>query len=140
MPFKAGKKPSDVSKKIDLIMKKGLPRKVNKGLFAMYNTLSATANYYVPVDTSTLIKSRAQKIRRNGNKWRLTYGYYTKYAAALHSPKPSGKMNGWSPVRPGTKGKKGGGYNPNARQGWMDIAWDVSGEEALRIFKRIVSE
>jgi len=98
----------------------------------MYATLSGTADYYVPVDTAALVKSRTSRIRRDGNEFKLTYGYYTNYAAYLHD------NYDWKPKPPNTDGKKGGGYNPNARPDWLNIAWNEAGDDAMRVFKRIV--
>lgn len=98
----------------------------------MYATLSGTADYYVPVDTSDLVKSRTSRIRQEGTDWRMTYGYYTGYAQYLH------ESTNWQPKPPGSPGKPNGGYNPNAKPGWLNLAWDESGDEARRVFARII--
>ena len=125
MPFKAGKSPADVALKVNKALTEDLPRDVERGLFTMYTILAGTADFYVPVDTSTLVKSRSYRIRKTRNNWRLTYGYYTDYAAALHN------KNNWLPRPPNEGGKKGGGYNPNAQFDWMNIAWNEVGDEAM---------
>lgn len=132
MPFKAGKSPSDVNDRISKILKDELPKNIEAGLYGMYTVLGGTADFYAPVDTTALIKSRDRKIEQTTGGWKLTYGYYTEYAAALHDPE--GELKGWKPKPPNTQGKKGGGYNPNAREGWMTIAWSESGEEAMKVF------
>ncbi len=149
MPFKSGKSPADVARKLNKILTEDLPKNVEAGLYTMYTTLAGTADFYVPIDTSTLIKSRSYRIRKDGNGWGLTYGYYTEYAEALHSPKPGGKMDGWKPVDPYERewrtrsasefsGNGTGGWNPNARQGWMNIAWEEVGNEARNQFAKMI--
>lgn len=149
MPFKPGKSPSDVSSRLRFILESELPKDIERGLFTMYTTLAGAADYYVPVDTATLVKSRTYRIRNEGGKWRMAYGYYTDYAEALHSPTRGGKMDGWKPVDPYERewrsksasefvGGGTGGYNPNARQGWMNIAWNEVGDEAVRNFARMI--
>lgn len=132
MPFKPGKSPSAVSSRLRFILESELPKDIERGLFTMYTTLSGAADFYVPVDTSTLVKSRTYRIRQEGGKWRMTYGYYTDYAAALH------ERTDWQPKPPGTPGKPNGGYNPNAKPGWMNIAWNEVGDEAVRNFARMI--
>ena len=132
MPFKAGHSPTDVSKRLQKILTTDLQKDTEAGLFAIYATLSATADYYVPVDTSDLVQSRTSRIRKQGSDWVMTYGYYSDYAAALH------ERTDWNPKPPNTPGKKGGGYNPNARPDWLNLAWQESGDEAMSIFARII--
>lgn len=132
MPFKAGKSPADVARKINKALTEDLPKDVERGLFTMYTHLASHADEYTPIDTGTLRKSRSYRIRNNGNGWRLTYGYYTDYAAALH------ERTDWSPRPPNTPGKKGGGYNAEARPNWMNIAWQEEGEQAVRLFANMI--
>lgn len=132
MPFKAGKSPADVARKINKVLTEDLPKDVERGLFTMYTILAGEADFYVPVDTSTLVKSRSYRVRDNGSGWRLTYGYYTDYAAALH------ERTDWNPKPPNTPGKKGGGYNPNAVSNWMNVAWNEVGDEAVRAFANMI--
>lgn len=149
MPFKAGKSPADVAKRINKALTQDLPKDIEKGLFTMYTHLASHADEYVPIDTGALIKSRSHRIRKNGEKWRLTYGYYTDYAQALHSPKPGGKMDGWKPMDPYERewrtksaseftGSGSGGWNPSATQGWMNIAWNEVGDEAKKLFANMI--
>jgi hypothetical protein len=132
MPFKPGKSPTDVSKKIQRILTTELDANIEKGLFTIYTMLSGTADFYVPVDTSTLVQSRDYRIREESNRWQMTYGYYTKYAQYLHD------SNNWSPKQPGTPGKPNGGYNPNARSDWLNVAWAEVGQDAIRQFANMV--
>tara|TARA_S200002703_G_scaffold90114_1_gene77743 strand:+ start:2161 stop:2565 length:405 start_codon:yes stop_codon:yes gene_type:complete len=132
MPFKQGKSPADMSRKIKKILETELPANIEKGLYSMYTILGGKADYYTPVDTTNLVQSRTYRISNTGDGWRMTYGYYTDYAAALH--------NGanWQPKPPGTPGKTNGGYNPNAKPGWMTIAWNEQGENAIKAFGRMI--
>lgn len=149
MPFKAGKSPADVARKINKALTEDLPKDVERGLFTMYTILAGEADFYVPVDTSTLVKSRSYRTRQTGEKWHLTYGYYTDYALALHSPEPGGKMDGWKPMDPYERewqtknaseftGNGSGGWNPSATQGWMNIAWNNVGDDAVRAFANMI--
>lgn len=132
MPFKQGKTPADIARKINKELTVELPKNIERGLVAMYNELAGTADFYVPIDTSALVQSRSYRIRPSGDSWTLTYGYYTDYAAALH------ERTDWQPKPPDTKGKKGGGYNENAKPNWMNIAWNEVGDDAVRIFARLI--
>lgn len=132
MPFKSGKSPTDVAKKLNKTLTQDLPLDIEKGLFSMYTILSGTADYYVPVDTSALVQSRTSRIRKAGDNYRLTYGYYTEYAQYLH------ESRNWEPKPPGTPGKPNGGYNPNAKPGWLNLAWNEAGDEARKAFARII--
>ena len=132
MPFKPGKTPADVAKKINKALTVDLPANIERGLFSMYTELAGTADFYVPVDTSALVQSRSYRIRPSGDGWQLTYGYYTDYAAALH------ERTDWQSKPPNTKGKKGGGYNENAKPNWMNIAWNEVGDGAVKLFGRMI--
>ncbi|QGZ13103.1 hypothetical protein [Alteromonas phage XX1924] len=132
MPFKQGKSPADVAKRINKALTQDLPKDIEKGLFTMYTHLAGTADFYVPIDTGALIKSRSHRIRKNGEGWTLTYGYYTDYAAVLHN------RNNWRPRLPNSKGKNGGGYNENARSQWMNVAWNEVGDEAKKLFANMI--
>jgi hypothetical protein len=132
MPFKQGKTPADVARKINKALTVDLPKNIESGLIGMHNELAGTADFYVPIDTSALIQSRSYRIRPSSEGWTLTYGYYTDYAAALH------ERADWQPKPPNTKGKKGGGYNENARPNWMNIAWNEVGDDAVRTFGRLI--
>ena len=132
MPFKAGKSPADVAKKINRALTQDLPKDIERGLFTMYTHLAGTADSYVPEDTTMLVQSRSHRIRRNNDNWRLTYGYYTDYASALH------ERDNWNPRPPNTRGKKGGAYNPDAKPHWMNIAWNEVGDEAQKLFANMI--
>lgn len=132
MPFKAGKSPADVARKINKALTEDLPKDVERGLFTMYTHLAGMADFYVPIDTGILVDSRSYRMRKNAEGWRMTYGYYSDYAAALH------ERTDWKPKPPNTPGKKGGGYKPEARPNWMNIAWQEEGEQAVRLFANMI--
>lgn len=133
MPFKQGKTPGDVARKINKALTVDLPKDMERGLYTMYTHLAGTADFYVPVDTSDLVQSRSYRIRANeSGGYTMTYGYYTDYAAALH------ERTDWQPKPPNTLGKKGGGYNPEAKPDWMNIAWSEAGHDAIKNFARMI--
>ena len=132
MPFKKGKSPADVAKRINKALTEDLPKDIERGLFDMYAKLSGHADYYTPLDTGALRNSKSYRIRQNGDKWVMTYGYYTEYAAALHV------RTDWPPKPPGSHGKPNGGYNPDAESNWMNIAWNEVGDDAVKNFARMI--
>ncbi len=140
MPFKSGKSPSDVSRKIKDALERELPKDIERGLYTMYTVLGGASDYYVPVDTNNLVRSRDQtvRIRKEQGGWRLTYGYfaYTEdgfdYAKYLH------ETTDWKPKPPGSQGKQGGGYNPNAQPDWLNLGWRDAGQRAISAFAKKV--
>lgn len=132
MPFKAGKSPADVARKINKALTEDLPKDVERGLFTMYTHLAGMADFYVPIDTGSLVDSRSYRMRKNAEGWRMTYGYYSDYAAALH------ERTDWNPKPPPKGEDGGGGYNPEARPNWMNIAWQEEGEQAVRLFANMI--
>jgi hypothetical protein len=129
MPFVKGKAPSDVNKRLSKMAEKTLPDNIKQGLYSMYQVLGSAADFFVPVDTTDLIKSKSFKITQSGFKFTLTYGYYTEYAAYLH------ESFNWNPRPVGAPGKKGNQWNPNAKPKWLDLAWKQSGKDAIVSFK-----
>jgi hypothetical protein len=146
MPYKKGRSVSDVNNKIDDFVNKEIPQKIEVGLYSVATSLGGYADFYVPVDTNALMNSREHKVSKVGANFVATVGYYQKYAAALHSPKPGGKMDGWKPRTPEMRaelksaknytGRAIGGFNINAKQGWLNIAWKWKGEELLEKFRK----
>ena len=145
MPYKSGKSVADVNNKIDKFVNKEIPQKIESGLYSVATSLGGYADFYVPVDTNALMNSREHRVAKVGANFVATVGYYQKYAAALHSPKPGGKMDGWKPRTPEMRaeaksaknytGRSIGGFNINAKQGWLNIAWEWKGEELLKKFR-----
>jgi hypothetical protein len=146
MPYKKGRSVADVNNKIDNFVNKEIPQKIEAGLYSVATSLGGYADFYVPVDTNALMNSREHRVAKVGGNFVATVGYYQKYAAALHSPKPGGKMDGWKPRTPEMRaelksaknytGRAIGGFNINAKQGWLNIAWEWKGEELLEKFRK----
>ena len=135
MPFKNGKSFTDLNVKIKKTFE-NIDNNVEAGLYELGGDLGLLADFYVPVDTNNLINSRAMKVSKNGESFTMSIGYYQDYAAALHSPKKGGKMDGWKPRPVPSPGKKTGGYNSDAKQGWLNAAWDEDGERLLNEFAK----
>lgn len=123
MPFKQGKSFKEVNESLKYWIERGLPEKIEKGIYNLGFSLGAEADFFVPVDTAALMNSRRVKVDSKKGAHTVTVGYYTDYASYLHNPKAGGKMDGWDPVKPPAPGKKTGGYNANAKQGWIETAW-----------------
>lgn len=95
--------------------------------------VQSRAQYYTPLDTNALINSQYREIKKDGNKWVVRIGYTQNYAAPLHSPET--KMVGWKPRPPDSPGKRGGGYNPNAREGFLTLGLNESEDNIQQILK-----
>jgi len=145
MPFKSGKSIDDVNKSIEGFVSKTIPRRIRKELYILGKGLGNFADFYVPVDTKNLVNSRKESVSFRGDYFTVSVGYYTAYAGALHSPKPGGKMDGWRPMTPEDReyktrsaknfvGGGTGGFNINAKQDWLNIAWEWKGDELLEDF------
>ena len=134
MPFKSGKSFNDVNKRIRDFTDDILPKRIQGELYDLITALGGYADDYTPIDTVTLRNSRTQTVNPSPTGFRATLGYYTGYAAALHNPKEGGRLDGWKPKPVPSPGKKTGAYNPQARQGWINIAWAQYGPELLEEF------
>lgn len=132
MPFK--KNFDTVNANIKKAFGEKLNRDIEAGLYSLGLGLGAESDHYVPVETADLVNSRTQRVEDSGNMVTLTLGYYQTYAAALHSPKKGSKLDGWKPKPVPSPGKLTGGYNPNARQGWLNVAWRDNGDKLLKDF------
>jgi hypothetical protein len=150
MPFKKGKAPKDLNKKIEEFVNKEIPQRTEAGLYSLAVALGGYADFYVPVETNALMNSRQHRVAKVGNNLVATVGYYQKYAAALHSPKPGGKMDGWKPRTPEMRaqlksaknytGRGTGGFNINATQGWLNVAWKWKGEELMEKLRERIAK
>lgn len=116
MPFKSGKSPINVSDKLNKELGMIADVKLKRANKIVGLLIAARADQYVPIDTNALLNSREVKTAKNDGGYRTTIGYYQDYAAALHSPKAGSKLDGWKP-----KKNKTGGFNPRAKQGWIDL-------------------
>lgn len=130
MPFKPGKSFENVNNALNRKISKDIPNNIGNGLFKVYQTLSATADKYVPIDTTDMIKSKRFQIIKSGQySYTMTYGYYTEYAKYLHN------SFDWSPRPVGAPGKRGNQWNPNAKPEWLNLAWKESGQKAMKLFE-----
>jgi len=120
-------------------------------VFTAAALIKARAQQYVPLDTGALQNSspvsKAEEI--GGNIVRSTIQYLQDYASYLHDPKPGGKMDGWQPVLPEVRAMKmsaknypasgvSGGFNPDARQGWLYIGAEEAKPAVDAAFKEIM--
>lgn len=135
MPFKNGKSFNDLNVKIKKTFER-IDNNIESGLYELGTGLGLRADFYVPVDTNNLVNSRNVKVSSVGDNVTVTIGYYQSYAAALHSPKKGGRMDGWKPKPVPSPGKETGGYNADAKQGWLTIAWNEIGEKLVEDFSK----
>jgi hypothetical protein len=136
MPFKSGKSPKDVAKKVNDKIDHIVNVQLEGALTAVVYAIGGRADFYVPVDTNALMTSRETHVIPHKNGYRATLGYYQNYALALHGTATYSPL--WKPKPPGSPGKPTGGYNASARPGWifMGVAeTDVEGmfAEAMKI-------
>ena len=139
MPFKPGKSPQDAARRINTKLNNIANKKVQRGLTKVLYLLGGRADQYAPVDTKALINSRFIKIESTatGGKFRGIIGYAQPYAVPLHNPKPGGKMDNWKPVKPPAPGKPTGGYNAEAKQGWIQLGLDeIWPEKVKQVFMK----
>jgi hypothetical protein len=136
MPFKSGKSPKDVAKKVNDKIDHIVNVQLEGALTAVVYAIGGRADFYVPVDTNALMNSRETHVIPHKNGYRATLGYYQNYALALHGTATYSPL--WKPKPPGTPGKPTGGYNASARPGWIFIGvaeTDVEGifAEAMKV-------
>ena len=117
MPFKAGKSPKDVTKKVKARIDNITSEKLESALTTVAYAIGGNADFYVPVDTTALMNSRDIRVTPQQGGFRATLGYYQNYAAALHGSQTYSPL--WKPQMPGTPGKKTGGYNSSATPQWI---------------------
>lgn len=77
------------------------------------SAIGTRANFYAPLDTSALINSQFREVARSGSGVRGRIGYTQNYAAALND------RDDWTPQSAQTRPIGTGGYNPNARPGYL---------------------
>ena len=117
MPFKQGKSPKDIAKKVNAKIDHIVNDQLEGALTAVIFAIGGKADFYVPVDTNALMNSRETNVTPYKNGYRAKLGYYQKYALALHGSATYSPL--WKPKPPGTPGKPTGGYNPIATPGWI---------------------
>ena len=147
MPFKAGKSPKDIAKKVNAKIDHIINDQLEGALTAVIFAIGGNADFYVPVDTNALMNSRETNVVPYKSGYRATLGYYQKYALALHGSATYSPL--WKPVDPFERewrqesaktfvGNGKGGWNPNATPRWIDrgvAETDIKGmfAEAMRI-------
>ena len=136
MPFKKGKSPKDLANKINAKVNEVSGEKVEKALTTVAFAIGGAADFYVPVDTNALMNSRATSVIASGNGYQAKITYGTDYAAALHGTANYSPL--WKPKPAGTPGKKTGGYNPDAKPGW--IFRGVADTDVDGIFKKAMMQ
>lgn len=92
------------------------------------------ATFYTPQDTNNLINSQYRQVRREGNSTRGRVGYTQDYALALHGDQTKSPL--WKPRPADSPGKKGGGYNPNAKPRYLERG----AEEEIDNMRRVIIE
>lgn len=117
MPFKAGKSPQDAANNVVDKIAEIKDKKLEAALTTVAYAIGANADFYVPVETNNLMNSREVKIIPMNGSFRATIGYYQEYAAALHGTASYSPL--WKPKPVGSPGKKTGGYNADAKPGWI---------------------
>ena len=117
MPFKQGKSPKDIAKKVNAKIDHIVNDQLEGALTAVIYAIGGRADFYVPVDTNDLMNSRETHVVPYKNGYRATLGYYQNYALALHGTSTYSPL--WKPKPPGTPGKPTGGYNPIATPRWI---------------------
>ncbi len=89
--------------------------------------IGANTSYYVPIDTGTLINGQFRQVERSADGFVGRIGYTQAYAAALH------ERTDWRPRPPGVRGKKGGGFNPNAQDHFLARGVEESRDEIKQL-------
>jgi hypothetical protein len=117
MPFKSGKSPKDVAKKVNDKIDHIVNVQLEGALTAVIYAVGGNADFYVPVDTNALMNSRETHVVPHNKGYRATLGYYQNYALALHGTATYSPL--WKPKPPGTPGKPTGGYNASATPRWI---------------------
>lgn len=92
----------------------------------------AKAAVYTPIDKSLLINSSFRDVRQVGSKTFGKAGYTQGYAAAIHD------REGWRPKRPGTPGKRTGGYNPSAKPKFLEAGFEETQAQQNAAVRRIM--
>jgi hypothetical protein len=120
MPFKSGKSPKDVAKKVNDKIDHIVNVQLEGALTAVIYAIGGKADFYVPVDTNALMNSRAVHIAPHNKGYRATLSYggpKASYALYLHGTATYSPL--WKPKPRGAPGKPTGGYNPSAKPGWI---------------------
>lgn len=129
MPIKGAQEAKhSISRKIDALAND----KMERALTTIAYSVLGHSGFYVPIDTSNLMNSGRVEVRKTSAGWHASVSYRAEYVKYLH------EGIGWQPKPSGTPGKKTGGYNPNAKPGWLNIGADEAWPKAKVTFRRIV--
>lgn len=79
-----------------------------KAMTEILGVIDSQTVQYVPIDTGALINNRFRRVEATATGLIGTIGFIQEYAAPLH------ERTNWKPKPPGSPGKKGGGFNPDA--------------------------
>lgn len=114
MPFKAGKSPEDLAKRVNEDIRYQLKLSA-KALVDTAWHLKQVSDNYAPMDTGDLIQSgEVTTPVKSGSVVTVNLGYYKSYVNRLYD------FSNWSPRQPGDPGKRGAFVNPNAKSKWVE--------------------
>ncbi len=119
---------TSIARKIDLLAN----AKMEKALAIIAADIGARADFYVPTDTTNLVKSRRTEITPTSTGWHAKISYNAPYAKYLHD------NAGWKPKPVPSPGKLTGAYNPNAEFMWLDTGANEGWPAAKATFRRVV--
>ena len=94
-----------LKRRMNTVLTKTIPQKVEKAVFVAITTGGAIANTYAPVEYGFLRNSQYRKVQLSGTAYIGAVGHTADYAAAVHEakgalkgqPRPSGRGTYWSP-------------------------------------------
>ena len=125
---------SEIKKNARATIRQKIPQKIERALFSVSAVVANKGMEYTPLAYSLLQNSQYHLVEATANGFQAVVGYTQEYALPLHSPEPGGKMDGWKPMDPYERewrtrnasefvGNGSGGWNPNARQDWLNVAY-----------------
>jgi hypothetical protein len=137
---------NELKKNIQTLVGDKVPKAAERGLYVGLTLIENRSLEYVPLDTGALLNSRFKEIKQQEGLTIGRIGFVAAYALPLHSPKPGGKMDGWKPQTPEDRAMRmsaanyptsgmSGGYNPSARQDWLNIGLEEAWPEVQRAIK-----
>lgn len=137
---------NELKRNINTLTAVDVPKAAGRALYTALTLIENRSLEYVPLDTGALLNSRFKEIRQETGLSVGRIGFAQNYAVPLHSPKPGGKMDGWKPQTPEDRAMRmsaanypssgmSGGYNPNAKQDWLNIGLNEAWPEIQRAVK-----
>ena len=136
MPFKAGKAPKDVASNFKQIVGTMTTKSTKAALTKALVYGAGASKEIAPIEFGPLVNSQFREIIKTDFGWRGIVGYAVSYAAALESPKPGGKLDGWNPRPP--EQKDGNAWNPIASQGFLRLGF--TGLESGPMIQKILTQ